>query len=88
MNERATDHPVNHPAVEALRTADCVSSVRWCYETTYKITFRLSASAEQREALLDSLEAECGFTPNNDQSRGRDILISKESVEIEVNSDE
>jgi hypothetical protein len=88
MNELAADHPQNHPAVLALREADCVSGVQWCYDTTYKITFRLSASAEQREAVLDRLEAECGFTPTDDQLRGRDILISKETVEIEVNSDE
>jgi hypothetical protein len=88
MNELAADHPENHPAAQALREADCVAGVRWCYDTTYKIAFRLSASAEQREAVLDSLEAECGFTPNDDQPRGRDVLIHKEPVAIEVVSNE
>jgi hypothetical protein len=54
----------------------------------HKITFRLSASAEQREALLDSLEAECGFTLDDDQPQGRDVWVHKEAVEIAVNSDE
>jgi hypothetical protein len=84
MSERAADHP----AVRALREADTVSGVQWCYDTTYKITFQLSASAEQREAVLDSLEAECGFTLDDDQPRGRDVWVHKEAVEIEVTSDE
>jgi hypothetical protein len=84
----AADHPENHPAAQALREADCVDSIRWCYDTTYHLTFRLSASSEQRETVLDRLEAECGFTPTDEQSRGRDVLIHKEFVEIEVNSDE
>jgi hypothetical protein len=84
----AADHPENHPAAQALRAADCVATVKWRYDLAYRITFRLSASAEQREAVLDSLEAECGFTLDDDQPRGRDVWIHKESVEIEVEGNE
>lgn len=78
------DHPENSSIADSIREVGLVSAVQWCYETTYKIQFTVTASAEQIEAFLDEVEAVCGLTPTDDQPRGRAVLVHREFVDIEI----
>lgn len=87
MSELSADHPENAPVATAMREVKCIRAVEWCHDTTYKVWFTSHTTEAQIEHFLDKLEAECRFTPTDEQVRGRNVLVDRETVPIEINDE-